>query len=176
VVHRRESRSDGREGTGDWEKRNDRAGGRRPSTLHDARQRPHGESGRVVGSALDSGPHSAQAEAVKLVKRWLAPFPERCQPPFCDIFLYKSMHVNKLRVFFTGALIVVATACGGQNEEGPGAPPPNAKRVDQSKTGNVAGRVTVEGVVPANPPLQIEGDPYCSQQNPNGARAENFVV
>ena len=85
------------------------------------------------------------------------------------------MHVNKLRVFLAGTLIVVAMGCGGQQEEAP-KPPPNAKRVDQSKTGNVAGRVMVEGVVPANPPLQIEGDPYCSKQNPNGAKAENFVV
>ena len=85
------------------------------------------------------------------------------------------MHVNKLRVLFAGTLIVAATGCGGQQEEAP-TPPPNAKRVDQSRTGNVAGRVTVDGVVPANPPLQIEGDPYCSKQNPNGARAENFVV
>jgi plastocyanin len=86
------------------------------------------------------------------------------------------MYVNKLWAFFAGALMVVAVACGGQKDEAPGAPPPNAKRVDPSKAGNVTGRVTVEGAVPANPRLPIEGEPYCSQQNPNGAVAENFVA
>ena len=85
------------------------------------------------------------------------------------------MHVNKLRLFFAVALVIAASACGGQKEEAP-TPPPNAKRVDQSKTGNVAGRVMVDGIVPANPRLQIEGDPYCSQQNPTGATGENFIV
>jgi len=86
------------------------------------------------------------------------------------------MHVNKLRPFVAVALMVVGVGCGGPKDEAPGAPPPNAKRVDQSKAGNVTGRVTIEGAVPANPSLQIEGDPYCSQQNPSGAKSENFVV
>ena len=48
--------------------------------------------------------------------------------------------------------------------------------MDESKAGNVAGRVTIEGTVPANPPIKLEADPYCAKQNPNGARFENFVV
>ncbi len=59
VVHRRQSRSDGREGTGNRTERHDGIGGRRSPPFHDARERQHGEPGRVVGSALDSGPHSA---------------------------------------------------------------------------------------------------------------------
>ncbi len=86
------------------------------------------------------------------------------------------MYLNKLRPFFAVALIVAAAACGGPKDEAPAAPPANAKRVDQSKTGDVAGYVRVEGAVPANPRLQLEGDPYCNQQNPNGAMSENFVV
>jgi plastocyanin len=85
------------------------------------------------------------------------------------------MYVNKLRSFFAVALIAVAIACGGPKEEVPAAPA-NAKRVDQSKAGAVAGRVAIEGTVPANSRLQIEGDAYCSQQNPNGATSENFVA
>src|SRR4051812_16533215 len=86
------------------------------------------------------------------------------------------MVVNGLRAFLTVPLIVAAMACAGQKEEAPSGPPANARRVDVSKAGNVSGRVTVDGAVPANPPLQVDADPYCSQQNPKGATAENFVV
>jgi len=86
------------------------------------------------------------------------------------------MVVNGLRAFLTVPLIVGAMACAGQKEEAPSGPPANARRVDVSKAGNVSGRVTVDGAVPANPPLQVDADPYCSQQNPKGATAENFVV
>ena len=41
--------------------RHDRAGRRRPPALHDARQRPDGESGRVVGRTLDRGSDPPQA-------------------------------------------------------------------------------------------------------------------
>jgi len=102
-------------------------------------------------------------------------FAEKVAGTFFVIFLYKPMHVNKLRVFFGVAMIAAAAACGGPQEAAP-TPPPNAKRVDQSKTGNVSGRVTIEGTVPANAALKVEGDSYCSQRNPNGATAENFVV
>jgi plastocyanin len=40
----------------------------------------------------------------------------------------------------------------------------------------VAGRVVLDGAVPANPPIKLSGDPYCVAQNPNGATFENFVV
>ncbi len=85
------------------------------------------------------------------------------------------MHMNGLRCFLALA-IVTAAACSGQKEAAPSAPPVNAKRVDQSKAGNVSGRVTIEGTVPANPPIKLDGDPYCSQQNPKGANLESFVV
>src|SRR5690242_3834963 len=86
------------------------------------------------------------------------------------------MRVNKLRLFFAVALIAAAVACGGQKEADSGASPATGKRVDESKAGNVSGRVTIEGTVPANPPIKMGGDPYCTQQNPNGATFENFVV
>ena len=41
--------------------RHDRPGRRRSPALHDAGERQDGEPGRVVGSALDPGPHPAQA-------------------------------------------------------------------------------------------------------------------
>jgi plastocyanin len=85
------------------------------------------------------------------------------------------MHLKELRPILA-ALMAVTVGCGGQSEEAPAKPPANAKRVDQSTAGNVAGRITIEGTVPTNSPLHIEGDSYCSQQNPNGATAENVVV
>jgi plastocyanin len=85
------------------------------------------------------------------------------------------MHMNGLRCFLALAMVTVA-ACSGQKEAAPSAPPANAKRVDQSKAGNLSGRVMIEGTVPANPPIKLDGDPYCSQQNPKGARLESFVV
>ena len=86
------------------------------------------------------------------------------------------MRVSKLRTFFAVSLVVVAAGCGGSKEEAPTGPPANAKRVDLATAGRISGRVAIEGAVPANPRLQIEGDPYCKQQNPNGATGENFVV
>jgi plastocyanin len=86
------------------------------------------------------------------------------------------MCMSKLRLFLAVSPIVVAVACGGSKDEAPPGPPANAKRVDLATAGSVSGRVAIEGPVPANPRLQIEGDPYCNQQNPNGATGENFVV
>jgi plastocyanin len=86
------------------------------------------------------------------------------------------MRVNNLRLSLTCALLLAVTGCGGQKEAVPGGPPPDAKVVDQTKTGSVAGRVTIEGEVPANPPIKMSADPYCQEQNPNGASFENFVA
>src|SRR5262245_3749138 len=85
------------------------------------------------------------------------------------------MRVNELRPFFAVPLMVLAIACGSKEEAPPG-PPANAKRVDVATAGSVSGRVAIDGAVPANPRLQVEGDSYCNQQNPNGATGENFVV
>lgn len=76
----------------------------------------------------------------------------------------------------TAAILVLAAACGGEKQAAPSGPPANAKRVDESKAGNLVGRVTIEGAVPANPPIKIEADPFCAQQNPNGATFEHFVL
>ena len=84
--------------------------------------------------------------------------------------------MNNLRRFLAVAILAAAAACGGQKEEAPGASAANTKPVDHAKTGTVVGRVTIDGTVPPNPPLKLEADPYCAQQNPNGAVSENFVV
>ena len=86
------------------------------------------------------------------------------------------MRINDLRLLLTCAILMVAPGCGGEKEAAPSGPPPNAKVIDESRTGNVAGRVTIEGTLPVNPPIQLSADPYCQAQNPNGAALENFVA
>src|SRR4051812_22642050 len=82
-----------------------------------------------------------------------------------------------LRRFAGYAVLLGCAACSTEkNAAPPSGPPPNAKIVDAAKAANVSGRVTIEGAVPANPPVQMSGDPYCSEQNPKGAMFENFVV
>jgi len=75
------------------------------------------------------------------------------------------MRVKKLRLFRTvaGAMVAVwVSACGGGDTvPPPSAPPPNAKRVDDSKAGRVAGRVLIEGQIPASQPAKMDSDPAC---------------
>src|SRR6187549_1272315 len=86
------------------------------------------------------------------------------------------MVLKGLRCFFGCAALVMAASCSGEKQAAPSGPPANAKIVDQSKAANVSGRVTIEGSVPANPPVKMSSDPYCTEQNPKGATFENFVV
>ena len=84
--------------------------------------------------------------------------------------------------FRTGALALslaaalAAGACGQKKSEAPAGPPPNAKRVDASKAGTIAGRVAFEGQAPANAQIKMSGDPVCMRENKDGASFETFVV
>ena len=62
LLDRGEGGTGRREGTDARPERHDRARRRRSPALHDARQRADGESGRVVGRALDRGSDPAQAQ------------------------------------------------------------------------------------------------------------------
>jgi plastocyanin len=84
--------------------------------------------------------------------------------------------MKSLRLFLAVTTVAAATACSGEKEAAPSAPPANAKHVDESKAAAVVGRVTIEGNAPANPLIKMGGDPYCMSQNPKGATLENFVV
>jgi len=86
------------------------------------------------------------------------------------------MKMNALRPFVAVAVLLLAAACSSEKQAAPAGPPPNAKVVDESKAGSVSGRVTFDGPVPANPPIQMSADPYCMHENPNGATLENVVV
>jgi plastocyanin len=86
------------------------------------------------------------------------------------------MEKSALRPLSAVAILLLAAGCSAEKQAAPSGPPPNAKVVDQSKAGNVSGRVTIEGPVPANSPMNMSADPYCARENPNGATFENFVV
>jgi len=86
------------------------------------------------------------------------------------------MKMNALRPFVAVAVLLLAAACSSEKQAAPAGPPPNAKVVDESKAGSVSGRVTFDGPVPANPPIQMSADPYCMHEDPNGATLENVVV
>jgi plastocyanin len=73
------------------------------------------------------------------------------------------------------AAAIACTACGGK-EGAPGAPPADARRVDPATAGNLTGRVTFAGTVPARMPIDVTSERVCLDQNPNGIIPEDFVV
>jgi plastocyanin len=87
------------------------------------------------------------------------------------------MRIKDLRPIAAVVFLLTAAGCGGGEKKAANAgPPPGARRVDDSKAGSLAGRVVLDGVVPANQPIKMSADPFCISQNPNGAAFENFVV
>ena len=72
------------------------------------------------------------------------------------------------------ALLLISLACSRQ-EAPKRTPPPDAKRVDPATAGTVAGRVTVDGVLPPNPPINLGGDPVCAQAHKDGATSETYI-
>jgi plastocyanin len=51
----------------------------------------------------------------------------------------------------------------------------DAQRVDAAKAGTVTGRVAIDGPVPPNAPIKLEGDPVCARAHKDGATSETFV-
>jgi len=87
------------------------------------------------------------------------------------------MPLKKLRFCAVVPVTVamLAADCGG-GEPGPRTSPPDAKRVDESRAGNVAGRVTYEGPATENAPIKLDSDPACSRQHPNGLTPDTMIV
>jgi plastocyanin len=74
------------------------------------------------------------------------------------------------------AAVVLLTACRGGQPAPAGGPPPDAKRVDESKTGSVSGRVMFEGTPPPNAPIKMASDTVCMRENTDGATFETILV
>src|SRR5688500_2676768 len=88
------------------------------------------------------------------------------------------MSVRKLDVRLALLLgMLAAAACSGENAAAPvNTPPPGALRVDDSKTGTLAGKVLFEGVAPERPAISVGSDPVCAREHPGGITFENVVV
>jgi plastocyanin len=78
--------------------------------------------------------------------------------------------------------MAVAIACGGSQPSSESAQPsspagtPSGQKVDESKAGNVNGKVALEGPAPANQPIKMSADPVCLRENKSGAFSEAFVT
>lgn len=86
------------------------------------------------------------------------------------------MAPKTLRLAAALVALGLAAACGGKKAEAPAGPPPNAQRVDESKAGSVAGRVMLDGPVPANAAIKMSADPFCIRANKDGAAFETYLV
>jgi hypothetical protein len=84
------------------------------------------------------------------------------------------MRVKKLGALAVAAL-VSAGACGGGPSDAMVGPPADAKPVDASTAGTIAGRVLIDGPLPANAQIQMGADPFCIRANEGGAALERFV-
>jgi hypothetical protein len=87
--------------------------------------------------------------------------------------------VSKLIAVVSAAALIAA--CGGSdaNKSAPPSSPaaaPDAKKVDESTAGSLVGKVTIEGSVPANPPIAMASDPACASANKEPVTTETFVV
>jgi hypothetical protein len=74
------------------------------------------------------------------------------------------------------ALVLLAAACGGGEPERPPAFPADAKRVDPTRAGSIAGRIAFEGPAPENPRVKLAGDPACQREHPDGVTLETVLV
>ena len=86
-----------------------------------------------------------------------------------------------VKTFCPGAALLAAMfaagACTGEKAAAPAnTPPPGAVRVDQSKTGTLAGRILFEGSAPSNPTTGVGSDPVCARQHPGGITFETVAV
>jgi hypothetical protein len=88
------------------------------------------------------------------------------------------MQLSNLRFCLAVAVgaALAAGGCGGSAPPPAEAPPADARRVDATTAGNVAGRVTFEGTVPASAPVKLESDPACVRDHPNGLTLDTVLV
>lgn len=88
------------------------------------------------------------------------------------------MPQNKLRSLAAAVFAAAAAvgACSGDEPKASTGPPPDAKRVDTSTAGSLAGRVLLDGPSPVNPAIKMTADPFCIRANKDGAALESFVV
>ena len=90
----------------------------------------------------------------------------------------KAMQLSKLRFWAVVCLAagLLVGGCGGAEPTPASTPPADAKRVDTSVAGIVAGRATYEGAMPESASINLESDPACVRQHPTGLKLDTIVV
>jgi plastocyanin len=86
------------------------------------------------------------------------------------------MRLSDWRLRASFAVLALAAACSEGQQAPPSGPPPGAMKVDDSKTGTLAGRVLFEGSAPESKPIKMASDPVCLRAHPDGRAFETFVV
>ena len=90
------------------------------------------------------------------------------------------MHSRHLQVFACVSAIAAAAACGGGSEPAQTSQPPAqvapTEKVDESKAGNVTGKVTLDGAAPKNEPIKMNSDQVCMREASGAQAQETFVV
>jgi plastocyanin len=88
--------------------------------------------------------------------------------------------MKKLMLTTPLALSLFIAACGGGGGGGEHSAPaettPAPPAVDTSKTGKVAGKVTLEGSAPAQQPIQMAADPNCARLHSTPVTTQFVVV
>lgn len=82
------------------------------------------------------------------------------------------------KVLVCAAVAAALSACGGSDSSRSAAPKspaaaPDAKKVDTSTAGTIAGKVVLEGTPPQNPLIPMAADPACGTGQ---ARGESYVA
>jgi len=84
------------------------------------------------------------------------------------------------RVLAAVCALAALAACGSDTSKSqkPTSPAaaPDAKRVDPSTAGNIAGKVVLEGTPPAATVITTSSDPACAEANKGELKSETFVV
>src|SRR3954463_3680419 len=87
------------------------------------------------------------------------------------------MLLNNLRFISFTLISILIVGCGGsQQAPAQQTPSANAKRVDESKAGNVTGHITYDGPASANSQIKLDSDPACVRQHPQGLTLDTIVV
>jgi hypothetical protein len=88
------------------------------------------------------------------------------------------MQLSKLRFWAVVCLAagLLVGGCGGADPTPASTPPADAKRVDTSVAGIVAGRATYEGAMPESASINLESDPACVRQHPTGLKLDTILV
>lgn len=84
------------------------------------------------------------------------------------------MNSTRLRLGAAGCVLAAVWACGGESST-PRTPPPGARRVDESTSGRVSGRILFSGTPPARTPVDLASDPACAREG-SGLLTEDVVV